>query len=373
MPFDVHISLQKLLTGLIVVIVPLSVVGLYLTSNSDTNLQQSVGAHFRTIAQADSAIASQFFGDVLSSVSAVAADGRIVDAIATTNRSHNHISAETIAARSQRAEREWDTPEGDSLVKEVLSSPVSGWLQHYRTLNPRLLKIIVADENGAAIGATDKPVTYTQADKESWETIARGKGSVHVTEVRYDERNRLNYVEIDVPVLEESSGRFVGAVSALADISGLFPILNRQHVGRTGRILLVKDDGTVVSGPNVTPELKLKAEEFAAVHDVLGTLEGREAGFVTAAMKSENRIVGFADVGLKHSYPNLSWLILVSQEEREALAPVRSLGHFALLMVVLGLLMLTLLLAYFSMHRQQELTAVEVLPSRGSAQGRASA
>src|SRR6516164_142997 len=138
-------SLKKLLTGLIVVIVPLSMVGLYLTSNSDTNLQQSVGAHFRTIAQADSAIASQFFGDVLSSVSAVATDGRIVDAIATTNRSHSHISAETIAARSQRAEREWDTLEGDSLVKEVLSSPVSGWLQHYRTLNPRLLKIIVAD------------------------------------------------------------------------------------------------------------------------------------------------------------------------------------------------------------------------------------
>ena len=29
---DVHISLQRLLTGLIIVIVPLSVVGLYLTS-----------------------------------------------------------------------------------------------------------------------------------------------------------------------------------------------------------------------------------------------------------------------------------------------------------------------------------------------------
>jgi Cache domain len=372
-PFDVHISLQKLLTGLIVVIAPLSVVGLYLTSNSDTNLQQNVGAHFRTIAQADSALASQFFGEVLINVSAVAAEGRVLDAIAAANRSNERTSAEAVAARSQKAEREWDTPEGDSLVKEVLSSPVSGWLQHHRTLNPRMLKIIVADENGAAIAATDKPVTYTQGDKESWQTIALGKGSVHVTDVRYDERNRLNYVEIDVPVLEESSGRFIGAVSALVDISGLFSILNRQHVGRTGRILLVKDDGTVVSGPNVTPELKLKADEFPAVHDALGTLEGRETGFVAAALKSENRIVGFADVGLKHSYPNLSWLILVSQEEQEALAPVRSLGHFALLMVVLGLLMLTLLLAYFSMHRQQELTAVEVLPSHASGQGRASA
>ena len=39
--------------------------------------------------------------------------------------------------------------------------------------------------------------------------------------------------------------------------------------------------------------------------------------------------VGFADTGLKHSYPNLSWVILMSQDQREALAPVRALGRFA--------------------------------------------
>jgi hypothetical protein len=370
-PFDVQISLQKFLTGLVVVIVPLSVVGLYLTANSDTRLQQNVGAHFKTIAQADSAVASQFLSDRLGNVTAVAAERSIVDAVTAANRSHEHMGEEAIAARIQKVELEWDTPEGDSLVKEMLSSRASGWLRHQRVLNPRLLKIIVTDENGATVAATDKPLRYTQADKEYWEAIAQGKSAVNVTDVRYDERNRSNYVEIEVPVLEESSGRFIGAVSALVDISGLFSILNQQHVGRTGRVLLVKDDGTVVSAPNVTPELKLKAEEFSAVRDSLSTVEGRETGFTEAAMKNGNRIVGFADTGLKHSYPNLGWLILVSQEEQEALAPVRTLWHFAILMVVLGMLMLTLLLAYFSMHRQQELIAVEVLRGRESGQGRA--
>jgi hypothetical protein len=54
MPFDtleIRISLQKLLIGLILVIVPLSVVGLYLTSEADTSLEQTIGAHFRSIAQ----------------------------------------------------------------------------------------------------------------------------------------------------------------------------------------------------------------------------------------------------------------------------------------------------------------------------------
>jgi cell division protein FtsN len=45
------------------------------------------------------------------------------------------------------------------------------------------------------------------------------------------------------------------------------------------------------------------------------------------------------------------------------------LEHFAFLMVALGLLMLTVLLAYFRTHREQELANLEVLetqrPSRG--------
>ena len=194
MPFDVQISLQKLLTGLIVVIVPLSIVGLYLTSNSDTNLQQNVGSHFRTIAQADSTLTSQFFTDRLGRVNAVGADRSVVDAITTANGSHQHLGDEAIAARIQKVENEWDSPDHDSLVKEMLSSRASRWLQHQRTLNPWLLKVIVADDTGATVAATDKPLRYSQAHNEYWPAIAQGKGAVNVSDVRYESNNRSNYV-----------------------------------------------------------------------------------------------------------------------------------------------------------------------------------
>jgi hypothetical protein len=124
--------------------------------------------------------------------------------------------------------------------------------------------------------------------------------------------------------------------------------------------MLVRDDGTVISAPNMDPSLRLKSDEYATVHDVLGTPQGRQAGYVVASMRAGNRIVGFADTGLKRAYPNLGWLILVSQDQREALAPLLGLGHFALLMVVLALLMLTLLTVYFFLHRRQGLEDIEV-------------
>jgi len=372
MPFDIQISLQKLLTGLIVVIVPLSVVGLYLTSNTDSSLQQTVGMHFRIIAQTDAAVASQFIRDRIIDVSAIGGDPDIVDAVTAANRAYGGIGEEAIAARIQKIEGQWATPNTDFLVKDMMSSRASRWLQRQRTLNRRLLKIIVADENGAAVAATEKPLHYIEADQEHWQAVyAGGKGAVNVTDVRYDERTQSDYVQIAVPVLEEGSGRFVGIVSALVDISGLFSAFGQQQLGRTGLILLVKGSGIIVNAPNVTPDLRLMSEEFTAVRDALGTLEGRQAGYVTAAMRNEERIVGFADTGLKRSLPNLDWLILVSQSEREALAPVRTLEHFAFLMVVLGLLMLTVLLAYFWTHREQELADLEVLETHRPSPGKA--
>jgi hypothetical protein len=266
---------------LIVVIVPLSVVGLYLTSNADSSLQQTVGMYFRTMAQTEAASTSQFISGRIVDVQAVAGDPNIVDAVTAANRSYGGMSEDAVAARIQKIEEQWDTPNADLLVKEMMSSRASRWLQHQRALKPQLLKIIVADENGARVAATEKPLHYAESDKEHWQAIyAHGNGAVNVTDVRYDERTQFNYVSVAVPVLEEGSGRFIGAVSALVDISGLFSLLDQQ-LSRTGRILLVKGSGTIISAPKVTPDLKIMSEEFGAVRDALGTMEGRQTGYLT--------------------------------------------------------------------------------------------
>jgi Cache domain len=370
MPFDVQISLQKLLTGLIIVIVPLSIFGLYLTSNADKNLEQTTGMQFRTIALTDAATTAQFIGDRISDVSAIAADTAIVDAVKASDRQYLGAGEEAIAARIQKIEGQWDTPSADSLVKDMLSSRASRWLQQQRSLNRRLLKIIVSDENGASVAATGKPVHYAEADQQRWQAVyAGGKGAVNVTEVRYDASTQSDYVDIAVPVLEEESGRFMGVVSALVDISGLFSVFAQQHFGHSGRVMLVTSKGTIVNAPNVTPDLRLMSEEYGTVHDALATTEGRQTGYVKAATSNGDSLVGFADTELKRSQPNLDWVILVSQHEREALAPVRVLAQFAVAMVVLALLMLTGLLAYLWTQRQQGLADLVVMEPNKPTQG----
>jgi len=348
-----------LLIGLILVIVPLSFVGLYLTSEADTSLEQTIGARFTSIAQTEGTVTSQFIYDRVLDATALAVNPAVVDAITAAKQSRKGDGA-VIMARVEKIESAWKTPQVDPLVKKILSSPTSQALRRHREAAPRILEILVADETGATVAATDKPLHYVQPNEVYWQAVyGEGRGGIYVSEILYDEQTKAHYLSIGVPVLEEGTRRFMGAVNALVDVSSLVSRFNREEIGRPTRTMLLKDDGTVISAPNVTPSLTLKSDEYTAVRDALGTLEGRQAGYVVVSMKGGNRIVGFADPGLKGTYPNLGWLIVVSQGEREALAPLRSVGHFAFLMVLLALLMLTLLTVYFFSHRKQQLEGIE--------------
>jgi len=88
MALDIQISVQRLLTGLILVIVPFSVLGFYLTSNSDTSLRQAVGTHLKMAAQTDGAVVSQFISDRVVDVRVLAEEPSVLDAISAANRVH---------------------------------------------------------------------------------------------------------------------------------------------------------------------------------------------------------------------------------------------------------------------------------------------
>ena len=58
-------------------------------------------------------------------------------------------------------------------------------------------------------------------------------------------------------------------------------------------------------------------------------------------LPSGNRLVGFADTGMTQVCANLGWIVMVAQNEREALSSVRTLVYFAIFMLVVALLMVS--------------------------------
>jgi len=365
MPHDsleIRVSLQKLLLGLVVVIVPLSLVGLYITSESVSSVEDANGAHLKAIAQATAGTVSQFIDHLVTEVGSIALAPALRDAVSAADRSYQNTSDMAVRDRMDALESKWTTPAADPMVKEILTSSAAGYLRAYREVDPRLLRIWVTDEAGAIVAATDKPQHYYQGKQDYWQAVyAQGRGSNSVSSVLYDERNKSNYISIGMPIFDQVSGQVLGVVNAWVDVSGLSSLLAKNSLDGTAPVFLVGEDGTVIAGPNVEPSNKLKSDEYTTVRDALATVQGRRAGHVVATTSGGKRIAGFADTGLKQAYPNLGWTVVASVDEREATASIRPVIRFAFSMVALSVLMLTLLAVYFVLHRRQQVPEIETL------------
>ncbi len=326
---EVRVSITKLLFSLIVVIVPLSIVGLILTGRSEKSLDNAIGTDLKTMAQLYSEDASQFMLDRVNEVMAMAIDPAMVQAVSKPGAA----------------------PAGGAM----LTNNASQVLRRRRDLDPRLLRVVATDANGTVVAATHNPATSSYAQNELWQAaFNKGQGVIKIGDILFDELTKAYYVTIGVPISDPVSSASIGVLSAAVNISNLLSRFQQSHIANGARALLVNDNGAIVSGPNADAFAHVQSEEFAAVRDSLGSPQGSQNGWATADLPAGRHLVGYANTGLKKNYENLGWVVLVSQEERQATAPTRQLSQFALLMVILGIFMLMLLCVYYYLHRTQK-------------------
>jgi hypothetical protein len=296
-------------------------------------------------------------------VGALAGEPTILEAVRSANAAAAGLSPDAVAAKMEQVERRWNTPAAEQAVREMLTSRASRALSRWRDHDRRFLRITVTDSHGGVVAATHKTLDYIQSDEDFWQGIyANGRGAVFFTDVLYDDVTKSNYVGLGVPVMEEGSNTFIGAIDALIEVSTIFPLVNRVSMGPGSRSMLVKQDGTIIclagtqSGGGLRPvidlSMNLKSEEYAAAQGWSGDELNRQRGYmVTTLRNGENVLIGYADTGLKQSFPNLAWTVLIAQDTREAFAATRGVMRLILFAVGIGLAMVTLLVVFFVLHR----------------------
>ncbi|MDQ2712091.1 MAG: cache domain-containing protein [Acidobacteriota bacterium] len=328
---EVKVSITKLLLALIVVIVPLSIIGLVLTQRSDKTLDNSVGSNFKTMAQLYASQVTQFMRERVTDVNVLASSPAVVNAV--SNGAGN---------------------------KGTLDTNASQVLREHKSLDPRFLSIVATTDEGKVAAASQRPPQIAYAQDANWQAAYNnGQGATKISDILDDELTKAYYVTINVPVVNPQSSQTIGVVSAAVNISDALAPFRQSQIANGARAALVNEDGIVISGPNADVFSRVKAPEYDFVRDSLGPNQGSQNGWLTAHLARGPYIVGFAGTGLKQHFANLGWVVTVSQEEHEAAAPVRQLEHFALLMVILAVFMLTLMFVYYYLHRAQRFSYID--------------
>jgi len=341
---EVRVSITKVLLALIVVIVPLSILGLVLTGRSDRTLDNAIGNDFKALAQTYSNDASEYIRDRVADVNAMAADSSLLD---TLTGGPNGAVPKTALV-------------GKTAAKPSFAERATEFLRQRRNLDPRYLSITATDETGNVVASTQQTGKQSYADDADWQAAYnKGQGAVQIGGLLDDEITKASYVNIDVPIGDPNTGHLAGILSAAVNISPLLARFQQAQIGNGARALLVNEDGTIISGPNADAFAHVQSQSFAAIRDSLGTLDGQQSGWRLADLPNGSDIVGFAATGLKQHFGNLAWLVLVSEPEHQAAAPILYLERFALIMVILAIFMLTLLCVYYFLHRRQRFEDIE--------------
>ncbi|MBV8833616.1 MAG: cache domain-containing protein [Acidobacteriaceae bacterium] len=333
---EIRVSIAKVLLVLIVVIVPLSVIGLVLTERSDKSLDNAIGNDFKTLAQTYSYEVSEYIRDRVADVNAMAADLHV-------------MAAATKGADAKGGE------------KGLLASDASQALQQRRNLDPRYLRLVATDSNGNVVAAAQPTTRTSYSEDEDWHNVYNnGQGAVRISDILADEASKAYYVNIGVPIGDPKTGHFAGVLAAAVSITPLLARFQQNQIGNGARAYLVDESGEIISGPNADVFARVKSREYDSIRDSLGSLQGQQSGWQLATGNNGGQyLVGYSATGLKQNFSNLGWSVLVSQEEHQAAAPIRQLERFAIVMVILGLFMLTLLCVYYYLHRAQKFQDLE--------------
>lgn len=356
--FELRIPLSRLLTGVILTIVPICAVGLFIMTRAERAIDRKIGGHFQTIATLTASEVSAFLNDRVLAVGTLAGDPVLVETVQQANQAYAGAAEDAIAARISRTEKEWNTPAAEAQVRDVLSNRASKLLAAWRNRDRRFLRLTLTDRQGAVVAATHKTLDYYQADEDFWQAIyAQGRGAVNITDVLYDDVTKSYYLGLGVPVMDEASNTFTGALDALIEVSSLFPLLHRVDVGPTSRAQLVKADGTIIHSQAANLAMNLKSEEFVAAKEAMERKAAGAVGYAVTTLPGGNAVlIGYSDIGMRESFPSLAWTVLIVQDTSEAFAATRGVMRLIFVLVAVGLIAVTLLAVYFALHRRAEYT-----------------
>jgi serine phosphatase RsbU (regulator of sigma subunit) len=238
-----------------------------------------------------------------------------------------------------RLDRRWSSLATDSPeILAVTRNPLARELQAFQRVNPIFSEILVADNQGRLIAATEKTTDYDQSDESWWQNAMKiPAGQAVLDTINYDESARVFSLHISMPVLPPNGGAPLGVIKGVLAISSLKAMLPLLAADSQVVADIVQADGRIL--------LQLRGTELSPADrmfpfDALHYFKPGESGWFIVPIEGESTLVGFSPVHLigLHAGPGKvsgpSIYVALRQPARVVLRPI--LEH-AVAVLVLGL------------------------------------
>lgn len=222
----------------------------------------------------------------------------------------------------------------------LLKTPASLFLADIVGHDPIYREVLLTDRHGRLVAASNVTSDYYQAD-EDWfiQAFDEGRGRVVVSDVRRDPSAGVYAFEIAVPVPAPGSDEVAGVMKIVADSREMLVGIAGLELGNGGEAMLVRPDGSIVFSRNpYDPNARFFAADLLTEQLEERQRRKQEPGpiaFTAKPSEGPTRLVAVAPGQLARSYPNLNWMVALSVDRDEVVAPFRSLVWYLVLVFAL--------------------------------------
>ena len=309
-------------------------------------LQVVIGSSFAGLATETARKLDLVFGDELTRLNRIAADLVLIDAL--------EGNPAPMTGLREEGERRWEARD-PSLVRSVTTGPLADVLRRladgetdpssHAAHQAVTRALFLTDATGRLVASINHDVRYAHGDEAWWQRTYNGGGGGQAApgDASFDRQFGTYTVALAVPVMNARQGRVVGVLRRVFDAKAyLDPSLAPIRFGKTGHVMLIDGDGTVMSCPILPTGARL------ADRDLVRLVTSPQAGWVKAPSDGHGSqtmsIVGFSPLPVTSRVTQRStgraWHTFAWQSSDELFAPTRHLFAWisAFGLVAIGLL-----------------------------------
>ncbi len=295
------LKFKLILGGILAVIVPLAVVGLFSINKASSALVSIAKGQASQVAGNLATMTDVALGDEVKLVKEMALGPLVVDA--ATKVLENGVD-------KSKAELKALDDFFMKVFKEIGSS-------YDLLFVADTSGITIADSNGGALRAKKMSVV----DRDYF--ISAKAGKVSIGSPTRSRASDQPVIVVAIPV-KTDSGQFAGVFGAVVKLDALSDKITQVKIGETGYPFMMDKNGLVISHPNKEHILELDLTKLDGMESIVNQMMAQKSGVDNYHFKGDDKIAGFAPVG------TMGWSVCVTQNEAEFMAPVRTIRNVVL-------------------------------------------
>ncbi|GAB4436549.1 MAG: hypothetical protein Fur0044_33580 [Anaerolineae bacterium] len=320
----------SLSTKLMISFIAMSVVSVtaiaFLSSDaSRTALTREVGAGLKRLAESQALVVGNLLDRQVDALQTLALNRNLQDSVNALNSVYLNNEPDAIQAKLEDLDRDWQAADDDDpLIRSRINNLLSQVeLAQFKANFPDHTEVFITDRYGALIAATGRTSDYYQADEAWWQAAYNnGQGAVYIGSPEFDESTQILGNIIAVPLYVQGSDSVVGILRSTYNAVALLNILSVAEPGETGKVELYLPGGVQLKPGFNRPQL---ADEFSstalaqALNSNVDYIEFIHNGIPTFASAAP-----VTDITNDPLIANLGWILVISQDQEEILAPVKT-------------------------------------------------